>query len=216
MKSISVIALEQVIEQLEQQKKSAMNAAAKPFNDKIASIRMDIAKLEGTEINSTVSEKRPYSGAKRGRKPAIASTIQSFVYPLKGTVISKLLYSIKELGRFATIAEIATVIKTYEPHMPFEFIKDKFGKHIDKYRTRGYIVSYRIGSKRNTVYGLPAWLKDGKAIEGREHDPDALIDKVFDIEDAVETYFTAKEIEELGKVSPESQIKAEEEEEFLF
>jgi hypothetical protein len=179
VKDISVILLERGIEELEQQKNSAVRAAAKPFDDKILLLRQGIAKLENKELPTVIVDTNvvahTYKGSKRGRKARITT---SFVYPKNGTVLSKLLYVIKEAGRFLTIGEIANCVKVYEPNVSADLIKMRFGKHIDKYKKLGHLVSYVVGSRRNTVYGLPTWYSEGKPSPGREHDPDALIDKI--------------------------------------
>lgn len=178
MKSISIIALEKAIEELEQRKTAAVRSAAKPYDDKIAALRKDISILSGAAQEPALIYSQPvYKGAKRGRKPQLYN---SLIYPNKGTVVSKLIYTIKEIGRFATIGEIAVLINMYEPAMNKDFIKEKFGKHINKYKDKGLLLSYKIGSRRNTVYGLPEWFVDGKPLPERQHDKNALIDKVLE------------------------------------
>lgn len=183
MKNIAVIALENALDEVIQQKNIAVRDAAKPFDNKIAELRAAIAKLQNNDIDSensiaehlTLTYK--YPTAKRGRKPKF---INSLIYPTKGTILSKLLYVIREAGRFVTIREIASSVKVYEPNINEDVIKERFGKHIDKFKRARKIVSYRIGSRRNVLYGLPEWMKDDKVIPGREHNPEALIDPVED------------------------------------
>lgn len=177
MKSISIIALEKAIEELEQRKTAAVRSAAKPYDDKIADLRKDIAILSGVEVPQSLTFSQPVYKKKRGRKPKL---YHSLVYPIKGTIIARLLYTIKEIGRFATINEIATIVHTYEPAMSNDSIKEKFGKHINKYKDKGLLISYKIGSRRNTVYGLPEWFENGKPLIERQHDVNALIDKVLE------------------------------------
>jgi hypothetical protein len=174
MKNVAIIALLRAREEFIEQKNAAVRRAAKPFDDKIADIDAAIAKIDDKELPQPLS-KPAYTGAKRGRKPKV---IHSLAYPFNGSVLTKLLYVIKDAGRFVNIREIAGMVKTFEPNVNEEIIKLRFGKHIDKYKKLGRIVSYQVGTKRNTVYGFPQWLKDGKVLSGREHNNDTLIDPV--------------------------------------
>jgi hypothetical protein len=176
---VAISALQREIDRLERERDEAVKKAIKevsqPFTVEITDLRASITQLKGEELSVQIS--KPYSGRKRGRKPKLGN---SYGYPKEGAILFKLIYILKHLGRFSTIKEIADYAKTYEPPMPIELLREKFTKHTYKYKLKGFIDSYQIRTKRNTVYGLPQWIIDGKVVEGREHDPEALIDKLPD------------------------------------
>jgi FtsZ-interacting cell division protein YlmF len=92
-------------------------------------------------------------------------------YPKEGTILEKMTFVINEPKRFLNIQEIADLIKKHEPSLKPEDIKPRFGKHINKFREQGRIVSYHDKASNSVYYGLPAYIKDGKAVKGHEHTP---------------------------------------------
>lgn len=172
----AILAIDREIERTQQEQDEAVKNAARPFIQKIADLRVSRELLQ-KELGDNEQPIKLYTGKKRGRKPKLQISLS---YPLQGTVLQKLSYVLNEIARFATIREIASMVMMFEPKMQEAIIKERFSKHITKFRFKGYIVSYKIGSQRNTVYGFPKWLDENKKpLEGREPDTTVLIDKFY-------------------------------------
>lgn len=170
----AIQAIDRDIIQTERERDEAVKQAAKSYEIKLAELRAAKAVLSNKKELGVIT--KPYTGKRRGRKPKV---INSYGYPNTGSVLQKFLYVLNEIGHFASIREIAAYIRSHEPTLLEDDIKEKFTKHTYKYRNKGIIHSYTVVTKRNTVYGFPEWLdKEGKVKEGREHDPDFLTDKI--------------------------------------
>ena len=104
------------------------------------------------------------AAAKKRGVPAIPGS-----YPKEGTILEKMSFVINEPKRFLNIHEIANLIKKYEPSQNADDIKPRFSKHINKFRAQGRIVSYHDKATNNVYYGLPEYMKQGKALKGHEH-----------------------------------------------
>jgi len=173
--NIAISALLRTKDEVIHQRNEAVRSAAKPYDTQLSELDLALNKLTDTPTLAPIST--PPVDIVKGNKRKVYN---SLVYPLHGTVLAKLLFIIKEVGRFITISEIAAFAKTYE-NISEIVIKDRFSKHMNKYKNQGIIYSYQVGSRRNMVYGLPEWVKshDGKEMvsEYYKHNEDALIDR---------------------------------------
>lgn len=142
----------------------AIKAAVKPFDEEIAEYDAVINQIKNGFTNdgksAAIGGKWGSIPKKRGRKP---KEIKEGVYPIDEAIHLKFRYILKDAKHFLSIREVAERVKLYEPAENEVLIKHRFGKHIDKFKAKGYLCSY--GSGLNTFYGLPEWLKENGDIK---------------------------------------------------
>jgi FtsZ-interacting cell division protein YlmF len=138
-------------------KKPAPKKAAKKVGPKKAA-----KKAAPKKIAKKAAPKK--AAAKKTAAPPIPGS-----YPKEGTVLEKMTFVINGPKRFLNIQEIADLIKKHEPSLKPEDIKPRFGKHINKFREQGRIVSFLDKATNTVYYGLPGYMKEGKAVPGHEH-----------------------------------------------
>lgn len=192
-RDIVIAALMRQQQEQEQLMAIAIDNVAKPYRENIAKIQLamkqykelnnigidhdDIKPSNVIPIKVTEKTYNAYVGKKRGRK-TVNRFIEHVAYPLDGTIWEKFVFVIKKAGRFISMAEVAKLVKEFEPHLSEIAIKEKFGKHTAKFKDRGYITSVQVnGNQLNTFYGLPEWLIEGKIAEGRGYSMDAVLYK---------------------------------------
>jgi hypothetical protein len=151
--------LEREREDVLKQRNDAMKIAAEPFNIRIAAIEDGIQQRKEAlrnqkPLDSSLNE---YIKKRKSRKcPAI---VDFEVYPLEGSVIDRFRYILKEAKRFLHIREVAEMVKQYEPNEDVTLIKNRFGKHVDKFKAAGLLVTF--GKGHTLYYGLPDWIEAG-------------------------------------------------------
>jgi hypothetical protein len=176
----------------------AVSKAAKPFDEEIGAYDKALRQLGAAPAAKAKTAKKapakkktapkkkaaapakpkaaPAKKAAPKKKAAVKTPVKKApaapgTYPKAGTVQEKMSFVIGEAKRFLSIQEVAESIKKHEPAAgALDLIKRRFGKHIDKFRQQGKIVSYLDEPTGKVYYGLPAYLKEGKAVKGHEHE----------------------------------------------
>jgi len=158
---LAIKALQNTINDVENRRLAAMNAAALPFDKEISQLKNAIILLKGG--NRSVPYNNQTGVKKRGR-PSKQVQVPN-TYPYGQSVLTRFLFILKEADCFLDIGEIAERVNGYEPDKKLEDLKRQFGKHVNKYRSNGDIVTEKIEGGKYIFYGLPSFMKDGKILE---------------------------------------------------